>query len=170
MARGGAQPIECGSQALGSLTAVPSRVERQAGEAGLAPERGHLCLEQNGMIYAKQSRMGWALHQKGAVTTQVLSQRHDHRFPERINRRIGDLREALAEEGVHRLWQSGERWDRRIVSHAPNSVVALRRHGLEHEPQVLMAVPEADLMGNQRPGFWRLGPGGEIGTEPMDRG
>ena len=108
----------------------------------------HLGFEQDRMIHAKQPGMGRALDQKRAVTAEMLAQGHHDRFAQGIDRRIGDLCEPLAEVGVHSLREPREWRDRRVVSHTPDRIVALR-HGFEDESQILVAIPEADLMRNQ---------------------
>ena len=71
---------------------------------------------------------------------QISFQAHHQFFADRVNRRIGNLREALPKEAVQGLRQAGQHSQRRVVTHAPHDFGPADRHGLEHEAQIFVAV------------------------------
>ena len=90
-----------------------------------------------------------ALEERRAAAPEVHPQRHHHRLAQRIDRWIGDLREALLEIGVETLRERRERRDRRVVAHAPDRVGPRAAHRLEHEPEILEAIAKRPLQAQQ---------------------
>ena len=60
-------------------------------------------------------------------------QRHHQFLADRVDRRVGDLREILLEVVVEQLGPVRERGDRRVGAHRADRVVAVARHRLEEE-------------------------------------
>ena len=87
----------------------------------------------------------------GLVAQQVRprpdhrDQRHHQFLADRIDRRVGDLREILLEIIVEQLGLVRQRGDRRIGAHRADRVVAVARHRLEEELEVLLGVAEGLL-------------------------
>ncbi len=77
------------------------------------------------------------------------AQRHHHGLAQRVDRRIGDLGEPLAEIGVHALRRAGQGRNGRVVAHAPHRIDPGGRHGLEHQAKVLEAIAEETLAHDQ---------------------
>ena len=76
--------------------------------------------------------------------------RHHHGLADRVDRRVGDLREELLEVGEERRRLVGEDGERDVVAHRADRLLALRRHRREQHPQVLLRVAEGELAGAQR--------------------
>ncbi len=69
----------------------------------------------------------------------------DDVFAKRIDGRVGDLRESLAEKPVQGARRVRERSERGVVSHGPDSVFAIGDHGLQNHAHVFARVAEAML-------------------------
>ncbi|MNZ67067.1 hypothetical protein D3C78_853020 [compost metagenome] len=76
-----------------------------------------------------------------ALGTQADLQRHDDRFAQRVDRRVGDLGELLAEIVIGRAHALGEDRHRRIVAHRTDRFLAL----LAERTQDLVTLFEGDL-------------------------
>ena len=77
-------------------------------------------------------------------------QRHHQRLADRIDRRIGDLGEVLLEVVVQQLRLARQHGERRVGAHRADRIVAVLRHRLEEELDVLLRVAERLLLVQQR--------------------
>ena len=77
-------------------------------------------------------------------------QRHHQLFADRVDRRVGDLREELLEVVVERLVLVRQHRERRVVAHRADRLLAARRHRLHDELQVFLGVAEGLLAVEQR--------------------
>ena len=77
-----------------------------------------------------------------ALGTEADFQRHHDGFTQRVDRRVGDLRELLAEIVVRRAHALGQHGHRRIVAHRAHGFVAL----FAKRTQDLIALLERDLI------------------------
>ncbi len=77
-------------------------------------------------------------------------QRHHQCLADRIDRRIGDLREVLLEIVVQQFWLVRQHGERRVGAHRAHRVVAFLRHRLEEELDILLRVAERLLLVDQR--------------------
>ena len=68
-----------------------------------------------------------------------------HRLPQRIDRRIRHLCEALPEKRVQRPRRSGQRRNRRIVAHRPHRILTLGGHRLQDHAHIFARVAEPML-------------------------
>ena len=75
---------------------------------------------------------------------------HDELLADRIDRRVGDLREILLEVGEQRLRPVRQRGDRRVVAHRARGFFAGRRHRRHQDGDVFLAVAERLLPVEQR--------------------
>ena len=75
---------------------------------------------------------------------------HDEFLADRIDRRIGHLREVLLEIGVEQLRLGRERRDRRVRAHRAHGFLACRRHRRHQDREVFLAVAERLLPIEQR--------------------
>ena len=75
---------------------------------------------------------------------------HHQLFADRIDRRVGDLREVLLEVGEQELRLVRQRRDRRVVAHGADRLFAGRRHRRHQDFQVLLGVAEGLLAIEQR--------------------
>ena len=73
-------------------------------------------------------------------------QAHHQFFPQGINRRIGDLGEALLEVVVKQVRLMGKHRQGDVVSHAVGGLLALACHVLDHQIQVLGAEAKGSLL------------------------
>ena len=98
-------------------------------------------------------RIGWRTSRRllPATPSQVEQVRprpddrdeaHHQFLADRIDRRIGDLREILLEVGEQRLRLVGQRRDRRVVAHRAVGLFAGRRHRRHQDVDVFLAVAE----------------------------
>ena len=111
---------ERGPQPFDPLAHVPHRVEGDRGETRHVAQRGHLVVQQDRVLEAEHPGVGGPLQQRGAAAAQVHPEGHDHGLPQRVDRRVGHLGEALAEVGVDALGHRREGRDRCVVAHAPD--------------------------------------------------
>ena len=79
-------------------------------------------------------------------------QRHHDRLADRIDRRIGDLREQLLEVVVERLVLVRQHRQRRVVAHRADAFLAGLRHRAHQELDVFLGVAERLLAVEQRLG------------------
>src|SRR6267378_2400855 len=63
---------------------------------------------------------------------QMDIERHDVGLAQRVDRRVGDLREALLAVVPQSSWERGEKGGRRIISHAPVRFLAVGQGGKEN--------------------------------------
>ena len=75
---------------------------------------------------------------------------HDELLADRVDRRIGDLREILLEIAVEQLRAIGQRRDRRVGAHRADGFLAGRGHRREQHRQVLLRIAEGLLAIEQR--------------------
>ncbi len=76
-----------------------------------------------------------------ALGAEADFQRHDDRFAQRVDRRVGHLGELLAEEVVRRTHALGQHGHRRVVTHRADRFLAL----LAERTQYLVTLLEGDL-------------------------
>src|SRR5258707_8113336 len=87
----------------------------------------------------------WLLRENVALASDIADKRHHDLFANRINGRIGDLSKELLEIIEQRLRTVRETSERRIRPHGTNRLLALRSHGTEDHPQILIAVTKGTL-------------------------
>ena len=79
------------------------------------------------------------------------AQRHDEALAQVVDRRVGDLGEALLEVVIERTRPSRERRQRRVVAHRVGGVVRVGRDRAEEHHELLARVAEGRLAGGQAP-------------------
>ena len=77
-------------------------------------------------------------------------QAHHQFLADRVDRRVGHLREVLLEIGVEQLGLVGQRRDRRVVAHRAHRFLAGRGHRRHQELEVFLRVAEGLLAVEQR--------------------
>ena len=105
-------------------------------------------------------RIGWSITSwwacSGVSVEQVAlgadagAQRHDDRLADRVDRRVGDLREQLLEVAEQRRALIGEHRQRRVVAHRADRLLGRARHRRVQHAQVLLRVAEGELALPQR--------------------
>ena len=89
---------------------------------------------------------------------------HDQFLADRVDRRVGHLREVLLEVGEQQLRLVGQRRDRRVVAHRADGFLAGRRHRRHQDFQVFLGVAERLLAIEQRAGWRSARRRGEAGS------
>src|SRR5205814_1936841 len=140
-----AQAIEGAAEGVRSARRPPQRRQRHSLIAGEVAQGHDLVFQENRVLGAHQPQRGWTVGEQRAASSQVHAQRHDEGLAQRVDRRVRHLREALADIRVQALRNARQRWDRRMVPHAPHGVLARRGHGLRDVAQVLEAPAEGEL-------------------------
>ena len=80
-------------------------------------------------------RLGLGLQRRPAFT-QMHFQAHHQLFPQGVNRRVGDLGEALFEVVVQQVGFIRQHRQRDVVSHAISGLLTQSRHVFDHEIEV----------------------------------
>ncbi len=104
------------------------------------------------------------VEQVGAAPDWHL-ERHHRALPLRVDRRVRDLREGLAQECRDAARPLGERRDRRVVPHAPDRLVPFEGHGPDGLAHDLRVEPERDAPAGVR----RRDLGRQHGRHPRSR-
>ena len=86
-----------------------------------------IAIGQDGMRQLQRVAVLRRLVQDVALGADVAGERHHHLFADRIDRRVGDLREQLLEVVEQRLRLVGETGQRRVGAHGADRLLALRR-------------------------------------------
>ena len=79
----------------------------------------------------------------GCAGAEQRAQAHDQPLAQRVDRRVGDLGEALAQVVADRARPRRQVGQRRVVAHREGGLVRVVGHGLEHHGQVLLGVGRA---------------------------
>ncbi len=79
-------------------------------------------------------------------------QRGDQLFPDRVQRRVGDLREQLGEVVEEQPGAVGEHGHRRVGAHRPDRLGPGPGHRGQQHPQLFLGVPEQLLRGGELAG------------------
>ena len=95
---------------------------------GDAAQFFQIAIGQNWMRQLERVAILGRLVQNVALRADVADQRHHHLFANRVNGRIGDLREELLEVIKQFLRTLGEAGQRHIVAHRANWFFAFRGH------------------------------------------
>ncbi len=151
----GADAIDGARHPRGTFAGRPGDIDRARPER-IAHQRGDRAhLRQIGV---GQDRLR---HLQPVMRSRVMSeqirprpdhrdQRHHQRLADRIDRRIGDLGEVLLEVVVQQLRLARQHGERRVGAHRADRIVAVLRHRLEEELNVLLRVAERLLLVQQR--------------------
>ena len=139
-------------QALGPVRDRPGDVERARAER-LARER---CSRSS----SSSSRIGLSITScracSGVSASRLRSEptlrggAHHDRLPDRVDRRVRDLREELLEVGVEQRRAVGEHGEREVVAHRADRLLGVQRQRREHRAQILLRVAEGELPQAQR--------------------
>ncbi len=102
------------------------------------------------MGHLEPHRLCGALLEQVAAGAEGGHQRHDSLLANRIDRRVGDLREELLEVVEEGEWALAQHRQRRVVAHRADGLLAGLAHGSEQQRDVLDAVAECLLAYQQR--------------------
>ena len=95
-------------------------------------------------------RIGFVDPEQIRARPDKRDQRHDQLFTDRVDRRIGDLREQLLEVAVENLGSIGEHRQSGIVAHRSDCLLAVFGHRREDDLQVFLGIAEDLLAVEQR--------------------
>ncbi len=149
-----AEPLQRRLERLAAATCRPGCVERGGAEGAV-----HRIVDRPDLleILVGEDRLRdfQPLEGAGMMTEQVGArpdhgdERHHHGFADRIDRRVGDLREVLLEIIVEQLGPFGENRDGGVRSHRSDRIVALGRHRRQEQLQILLGIAERLLAAAQ---------------------
>ena len=113
-------------------------------------QRLELAVEQDRLVEQELVRVLGRLVEQVALVAQRGGQAHHDLLADRVDRRVGDLREQLLEVGEQRRRLVGEHGQREVVAHRADRLLGLDRHRREQHAQVLLRVAERPLAQPQR--------------------
>ena len=113
-------------------------------------DRRHLVVGDDDARQVEQARLAGDSSTAGCRAAEEAVERHDLALAQRVDRRVGDLGEALPEVGVQRTRPVGEDGQRRVVAHRPGRFLRLAGHRLDDQPQILGGVAEGALQRDRR--------------------
>ena len=113
-------------------------------------QRLELPVEQDRLAEDQLVRVLGRLVEEVALGPERGRQAHHDFLADRVDRRVGDLREELLEVGEQRRRLVGEHGQREVVAHRADRLLPFARHRGEQHPQVLLAVAEGALARVQR--------------------
>ena len=149
-------PAPAGHRGLGASREVADRGFERAGatvdrEGGVehnggegieiaTQERGDGRGEEEERVEREEPGRIGLLGQQRSAGPEQHAQAHDQAFAQRVDRRVGDLREALLHVVMDRTGATGQGRERRVVTHRERRFVALGGHGLEHHGELFFGV------------------------------
>ncbi len=159
------QRSQLGFDTLTAPVGGVSDVERAALELALGvffdvAQLGHVGKVQNRLRHFEpHGRVDLVDVQQVRLGTDEAVERHHDRFTDRVDRRVGHLREHLAEVVVQRLVLVAEHGQRAVVAHGANAFFAIFGHGRQQELDVFLREAKSLLPVEQRhvAGQWHGG-------------
>ena len=109
------------------------------------PQRLELAVQQDRLFEQQLVGVLGGLFEQVALVAEAGREAHHDLLADRVDRRVGDLREQLLEVREQRRGLVGEDRQREVVAHRPDRLGAFDRHRREQHPQVLLAVAEGPL-------------------------
>ncbi len=97
------------------------------------PQRRQLAIGEDRMLDGQAMALLFGRFEKVAFRTDIALQRHDDLFADRIDRRIGHLREQLPEIVVQHPRLIAQTFERRVVPHRAERIFFLVQQRDEHE-------------------------------------
>ena len=107
-------------------------------------QRPQFCGQQHRAALLQRARVLRAVLQNVAARAETHAQRHDHAFAQRIDRRVGHFRKALAEKVEKRPWLFAQhrRWG--VVSHRAGGLLCVLAHGAQRVNHIVARVAEGE--------------------------
>ena len=125
-----AQPVERRRHAVRALRGRPGRVERIGAEGARPASRSRgsfqIAVGQDRLRHFEPVMRAGLVPQQVRPRPDHRDQRHHQLFADRVDRRVGDLREILLEVVVEQLRLVRQRGNRRVGAHRADRVVAHR--------------------------------------------
>ena len=120
-------------------------VEREKVRAEGAAQFGEAAAQQDGAVEQQVLRLRRALVQHVLEVAETGVQAHHPVFSQRIDGRIGHLREILPEEVAQRAASVRQHRERRVVAHGADDLLGVLHHGVEDHFELLVGVAGGDL-------------------------
>ena len=142
-----AKPVQ---RPLQSLLAIrhPEQHWQRGGQKiapGYTPQLLQIAIGQDGVQQLHGVAVLGRLIEDVALGADVAGERHDELFADRIDGRVGHLREKLLEVVEQRLGLVGEACQRRVGSHGADRFLGVHRHRRHQDFQVLIGIAESAL-------------------------
>ena len=109
-----------------------------------------IAIGQDRLAHLKPLTLGAAVVEQIGARPDERDEAHHQFFANRVDRRVGDLREVLLEIGVERLRLRGQRRDRRVGAHRADGFLAGGRHRRHQDRKILLRIAERLLLIEQR--------------------
>ena len=163
--------LERHGEALGAGRGIPGDVDRGGAEGAVQRGFDRADLRQT---FVREDRLAhFEPLVRARIAAEQIGPRADHRqqahhqfLADRVDRRIGDLREVLLEIVVQQAAAVGQHGDGRIGPHRSDRILAALRHGLEEAADIFLRVAEGLLA------FEQAGGGGgdfaQVGLDPVE--
>ena len=164
-----AHTVDRALEAVGLLSHRPGGVDRPRLECGGVdhPQLLELAVEQDRVVDHELPGVLRRLVEQIALRADARTHAHHERLADRVDRRIGHLREQLLEVRVEKRLTARERGERRVVTHRADRFLRVPRKRREDRLHVLLCIAEEQLAGAQRLGGRRgRRRGGQLG-EPQ---
>ena len=116
---------------------IERAIDLDSGLAHMVADRFELPVQQDRRGELDNRELAFILVQDIAEVAETGCQRHHLTLAQRVDRRIGDLAEILAEEMVQPAVGIGQHRHRRIVAHRADRLFRLRDHGMKDQLDVL---------------------------------
>ena len=111
-----------------------------------------LVVADDRLVHHELVRMLGRLGEQVALGAHAGAQAHHDQLADRVDRRVGHLREELLEVGEERRLAVGHDRERRVVAHRADRLLGVGGHRRQQHPQVLLGVAEGELARAQRLG------------------
>ena len=155
LGRGPAHFLDRHREAVGPGADVPGRVDGRRAECAVECDFDRANLAQ---ILVGQDRLrDFEALMRSRLAPEQVGARADHRhqahhqfLADRIDRRIGNLREILLEIIVKEAGARTQHRDRRVGAHRAHRILAVRRHRFEEAGEILLRIAEGLLAFEER--------------------
>ena len=150
------QPAAHSFDALGPRKQDRKRVATEPGGTRLrgvavqALDLRHFGVGQNRLLEPEQATLLRSLFEQIPFGADRGDQRRDDLLADRVERRVGHLREQLLEIVVEQLRTVGEDGQRRVVAHRADRLLAIGTHRPDEDSQIFQRVAERALQFQQR--------------------
>ena len=114
------------------------------------PQPVHVLGGQKGLAQLELAHVLRGLVEEVLLPPDEAHQRHHELLAQRVDRRVGHLREELLEVAEEQDRALGEHRERRVVAHRADRLLPARGHRGEHHPALLLGVAVGVLAGAQQ--------------------
>ena len=144
-ARRGAELVDGAAEVrLGVALGRKQRHERRGAEVGrgVGAQLRELVLGEDRVRQLEHAPLARRLLEEVALAADAADERHHDLLAERVDRRVGHLREVLLEVAKQQLGLLAQHRERDVDAHRPDGLLARDGHGADDHAQVLVGVAE----------------------------